>query len=182
MQIGLPEKMQMQNHGSYVEITRKWFGFQTIILTAFVLFWDSFLLFWYSEVLQQGAGIIFILFPLLHVGVGVGLTYYLLASWFNTTHVYIGNLQLGIRHRPIPWFGNKDVPAGNLAQLYSKEKISYSKNGRRVSFEVRANTKDGRNIKILGGLESQEQALYIEQQVEKYLHIRDAPVPGEIKA
>ena len=41
-------------------------------------------------------------------------------------------------------------------------------------------TKSGRNIKLVGGLESQEQAIFIEQKIEKYLRIEDAPVPGEL--
>jgi len=102
MQIGLPEQMRLQNHGSHIEITRKWFGLQTIFLTGFALIWDLFLLFWYDKVLQNDAEIIFNLFSLLHVGVGVGLTYYVIASWFNKTHICVSNLQLAIRHRPIP--------------------------------------------------------------------------------
>ena len=113
----------MQNHGSYIEITRTWFGLQTILLTGFALIWDLFLLFWYQKVLEHDAKIIFIIFPLLHVAVGVGLTYYVIARWFNSTHIYVSMLQLGIRHRPVPWIGYKEIPAGNIAQLYSKEKI-----------------------------------------------------------
>jgi hypothetical protein len=164
-----------------MEITRKWFGIQTILLTGFAVVWDLFLVFWYQKALEHDAGLIFVLFPLLHVAVGVGLTYYVVASWVNKTHIYVNNLRFAVRHRPIPWIGNKDIPAGNLAQLYSKEKISRTKNGTRVSYEVRANTKDGHNIKILSGLENQEQALFVEQQVEQYLHIKDASVPGELK-
>ena len=182
MHMGLPDKMQLHHHGSHMEITRKWFGLQTVLLTGFAVFWDLFLLKWYDDVLQQDADIFFVLFPLLHVAVGIGLTYYVIASWFNTTHITVNNLELGVAHRPLPWIGSKKILSGNLAQLYSKEKVSRtSKGGRSVTYEVRANTKDGRNIKIVSGLENQEQALYIEQQIEQYLNIEDARVRGEFK-
>ena len=67
-----------------------------------------------------------------------------------------------------------------MKQLYGKEKISRSRNSTSVSYELRAVTKSGRNIKLVGGLESQEQAIFIEQKIEKYLRIEDIPIPGEI--
>ena len=65
--------MQLQNHGSNMEITRKWFGFHTIFLTGFALIWDLFLVFWYQKAFEHEAGLIFVLFTLLHVAIGVGL-------------------------------------------------------------------------------------------------------------
>ena len=41
-------------------------------------------------------------------------------------------------------------------------------------------TRGRRNIRIVSGLETQEQALYIEQTLESHLRIEDAAVPGEI--
>ncbi len=41
--------------------------------------------FWYNN-LPQEVPLIAVLFPLLHVGVGVCLTYYVLAGWLNRTH------------------------------------------------------------------------------------------------
>ena len=181
--IGLPEKIQFFDHRSYIEIVQTWFGWEILILAAFAIFWDGFLFFWYNN-LPQEVPLIAVLFPLLHVGVGVCLTYYVLAGWFNRTHIFANNQQIGVRHRPLPWFGNKDIEASDLTQLYAKEKIStsYSMYGSATSttYEVRAVTKSGRNIKLVGDLATQEQAIFIEQQIKKYLSIEDVSVPGEI--
>jgi hypothetical protein len=67
-----------------------------------------------------------------------------------------------------------------VKQLYSKEKISRGRNSTTTTYEVHAVTHTGKNVKLLSGLESSEQALYIEQEIERYFRIEDAPVKGQI--
>jgi hypothetical protein len=50
-----------------------------------------------------------------------------------------------------------------------------------ATYEVRAVTQEGRNTKLVGGLETSEQALSIEQAIEKRLGIRDVPVAGQLR-
>jgi hypothetical protein len=86
-----------------------------------------------------------------------------------------------IKHGPIPAWGNKNLNAGELKQLYSRERVSYSKKGRPDhSYEMHAETKSGKDIKLLAGLENKEQVLYIEQEIERFLKIKDENVIGEI--
>ena len=47
IEIGLPEKMELIDHGSYIEIRRSWFGLKAVIMALFAFVWDSFLVFWY---------------------------------------------------------------------------------------------------------------------------------------
>jgi hypothetical protein len=194
IEIGLPERMELHRHGSYIEIVRRWFSGTTILLTAFVVFWDGFLIMWYS-IVPKDASLMFRLFPLIHVAVGVGLTYSVIAGWFNRTYIYVGHRRIAVRnrphphfggkavtvrHRPIPWLGNKVIPADDVKQLYSKEKTQRSRNGTTIRFEVQIITRGGKNTKLVGGLESREQALFIEQEIENYLGIKDAPVKAEL--
>lgn len=179
--IGLPEQLTMREHGNYLEITRRWFSLSVIFMTFFAFVWDIFLLAWYGVVLsQKSIPVVFALIPLAHVAVGIGVSYFALAGWLNHTQILVSPEDLAIRHAPLPWFGQQELKSRSLRQLYSKEVVSYSKNGRTVRYELRAITDEGRNIKLLSGLESSEQALYIEQQIEKYLSIRNENVPGEI--
>ena len=178
IELGLPDKVEFYNRGSHIEIVRKWFGWQILFLTAFAVFWNGFLVNWYTRI-PEDADLMAVLFPLIHVGVGVGLTYYVVAGWFNRTHILVSHRKLAVQHTPVPWFGNKEISASELQQVYAKEKISHSRNGTTVTYEVHAITHRGRNTKLVGGLESSEQALFIEQEIEKYLSIIDAPVKGE---
>jgi hypothetical protein len=179
MEIGLPENLQLQRLGTHIEIVRTWRSPALYFMTAFVIVWDGFLLLWYSHV-PQSAGLMFFLFPLLHVAVGAGLTYYVLCGWINRTWIRVGQGQMSVRHGPLPWPGNKVVRSGDLKQLYAKENISRGRNGTTSTYEVRAVTHSGLNIRLVAGLATSEQAVYIEQRVEQYLGIENTPVPGAL--
>src|SRR5262245_5691303 len=49
--IGLPKRFQMENWGGELVITRRWFNHGVWFLFFFCLFWDSFLIVWYSAVI-----------------------------------------------------------------------------------------------------------------------------------
>lgn len=180
MAVGLPAKMKLVPDGMGLIITRRWFGWQTIFLTVFAIFWDSFLVFWYAIVAKEGAGLVFVLFPIFHVIAGVVITYLALAGWLNTTRVSINFEKITVISGPLPFLNNRAVESSAIRQLYSKERITRSRNGTTSHYDVHAILADERNIKLAGGLESSEQAVFLEQEIEKYLGIKDVPVKGEL--
>lgn len=179
MDIGLPEKIDIKEFPTYIHITRKWFGAQILFLTFFAIFWNVFLFKFYAE-FSETVDIWTKLFPLFHVGAGIGISYYAIAGWFNKSNIFVSKATIEISHKPLPWFGNKKLDATELKQLYVKEKINRNRNSTSVTYEVHAILHSQRNIKLLTGLENSEQALYIEQEIEKFLQIENAPVRGEI--
>jgi hypothetical protein len=38
MDLGLPDKLEMRDTGAGIELIRRWFGWQTVFLTAFAVF------------------------------------------------------------------------------------------------------------------------------------------------
>jgi hypothetical protein len=178
LDVGMPDKMDVSHKGSYLEITRRWIGAKVFFMVPFTIFWCGFLVFWYSKAMDI-ENLTFRLFPLLHVGVGIWLLYSTTAGLINKTTVRVGFERITVRHGPVPYFG-KTISAMDIKQLYSKEKTSYSSRQRSVSYEIHAMTQAGKNVKLVTRLESSEQALFIEQEIEKYLGIKDRPVRGEI--
>lgn len=180
MDIGLPDKLTLNYRGSGFEIVRTWLGLRTIFLTAFAVFWDGFLVLWYTTAFaSRVVDPVMVLFPLIHVAVGVGVTYAALAGWLNTTRIGVDQGKVAVRHGPLPWLGNKDLDGANLRQLYSTEHVSSGRNTT-ITYEVHAITATGTTEKLLSGLESSEQALFIEQEIERHFHIEDTPVRGQI--
>ena len=53
-------------------------------------------------------------------------------------------------------------------------------NGSDVVYDVRAVLKTGKDITVVGGFNSHQQALFIERTAEHSLRIEDTPVPGEV--
>jgi len=101
IELGLPDKLELYNHGSSIEIVRKWFGWNIVIMTAFALVWDMIIYELYSntDICKDPMNFYF---PLLHVAAGIGMTYYAIAGWFNRTHIQVSNGKIAIFHSPVP--------------------------------------------------------------------------------
>ena len=182
LELELPKRMELINHGTHIEIVRKWLNPVYILCTIFAIIWclgfSTYISYWSQtplEVWLVDTDNQFFYLP------GTVLTFLSIVGWLSRTHIAVSPAKISIRHRPIPmWRSNVDIDASNLKQLYSKEtKVYY---GRRPTsyYGVYAITNDGGNKLVLGRLESEEQALYIEQQIEKYLHIKDVSMKGEL--
>lgn len=179
-EIPLPGGMQIQETMGGIMITRRWFSFVVLFLIPFCIVWDSFLVFWYSKALSENAPWIMAVFPLIHVAVGVGLTYFTLATLFNTTGIQAGQGKLSIAHGPLPWMGNLELPTRDIQQLFGKEKINRGKNGPNYQYELWASMQDGRTRKLLGTGLTMEQTLYLEQKLESALGLKDRSMAGEL--
>jgi hypothetical protein len=178
--VPLPEKFNVAREGSSMTIEWRWFSAKYIFTAFFCLAWDSFLFFWYATALKTG-NLPMMLFPGAHLAIGVGLTYWTLAGFFNRTRVEATRACLRIRHFPLPWFGNCELATQVVEQLFTKEKIGKSNTGPSVSYEVHAILRpDSRRQKLLGGMDDVGQALWIEQSLESYIGIADEPVAGEV--
>lgn len=184
----MPAGISVEDDGASLRLVRRWFSLKLIPLLFFCIAWDAFLVFWYSLALapstsMNGGGVpwIMIVFPIAHVAVGVGLTYSTLAGFLNRTQVRLEPGRLSIRHGPLPWLGNQVLDSSELDQVFCRRRDSTGRHGTNVTYEVRAIMKGGKLIKLLSGLEDEDQALYLEQQIERRLGIADRAVPGELE-
>jgi hypothetical protein len=178
--VPLPSKFAVDAHGGEVLIRWRWFGPQYLFMLFFCVAWDGFLVAWYGKALTAAnISATMTLFPIAHVAAGVALTYSTLAGLLNRTWIRADRHGLSVRHTPIPWLGNRDFVRSDLKQLYSTQRSDRSRNGR-ILYQLNAVTRDGRSLPIVKNLESAEQALYLEQRLEKCLDIVDQPVPGEL--
>ena len=177
--VPLPRGIQVQELGSTLEITRRWFSPVFLFLAFFCVMWNGFMLVWHGMALASGAWFMS-LFGLLHTAVGVWLLYYTLAGFLNTTTIRVQWDELEVRHGPVPWPGNKTLSARDLEQFYCQEKINRGKNGVQYAYQVLALRKDHVRETLLTGLSDVDQALYIEQELERFLRIEDRPMPGEV--
>lgn len=178
--VGLPRRLSLAQDGADLVITLKWFSASFVFLLFFCVFWDGFLVFWYSMAFADGSSLAMKLFPVVHVAVGVGLSYFTIAGFVNRTLVRVGPGEIQVRHVPLPWPGNKILSRDSVEQLFSEEKISRGRSGINRTYQVSAILRDGSKAKLVRGLLSPDQALFIEQQIEGCLGIEDRPVPGEM--
>lgn len=179
-EVPMPKGVRLfrQPHG--LRIVRRWFGPKFIFLIVFCALWDGFMLTWFGIAISQKQWTM-AAFGTIHGLVGVGLTYYLIAGLLNSTTITVLNGLLKIVHGPVRVPGNREIKADALQQLYTKQVVHHSKNGVSIGYELRAKTADGRDEKLLGSLDKQEQSLFIEQQIEEFLGITDRPIRGEVE-
>lgn len=183
-EVPMPKGIEIRHVGAGLQITRRWYTLILYPLLLFCIVWNGFVINWH--VTSLGSGLWFLsFFGLLHTAVGIGLAYYVLAGFLNRTTVLVDKGVLQVRHRPVPWWGNKDIQADNIDQIYCKQKRNYEQSGSRMSqtgsvYEVHAILRHGPKEKLVSGLMESEQALYIEQELERYLGIRDRHVRGEL--
>ncbi len=179
-EVPLPPGLTIEEHGGGISITRRWFSAIVFFLIPFCIAWDSFLVFWYSMAFSGNAPWIMVVFPIAHVAVGVGLTYFVIATIFNRTVIIAGQGSLRIGHGPLPWWGGVELAESEIDQLFCKMKTSNGKNGSSISYELWAVMREGATRKLLGTGLSDDQALFIEQKLERALRIKDRAVPGEL--
>lgn len=176
----LPSRFRVEESDGTTRITWRWFSFIHAFLIFFCIAWDSFLVVWYGIALNTDAPLIAIIFPVAHVAVGVGLTYYTLTGLVNRTAIEVSRNHLSIRHGPLPWFGNREVPGRQYTQLFGEETSSTSKGNTTYSYNLCALDRDGQKVKLISNLPEKDQVLYLEQSLERRMGIEDAPVEGEI--
>jgi len=155
----LPRGVSLEDTGRELRIRRRWFGPQFLFLTFFTGIWDIFLLLWFGIAIRQGQ-IVMALVGVIHLAVGLGLTYYTLAGYLNSTIVAVNPDYLVLHHKPLPWRGAATILAGDVERLVSRGSTSFS---------VSAVLLDQREFTLIGGLENEAQALRIEEEAGRYL-------------
>jgi hypothetical protein len=177
-----PEGVVASQGAGELRFVRRWFTAKYVFLTFFAVFWDGFLAVWYYMAFRlPGSPLMVKLFPLLHVGVGTVLTYAVIAGWLNRTVVEVGPGHLGVRHGPVPWPGNLDLPTGGLKQLFCERRANRGRYGITYTYDLVAVLADGSRRKLLTGLDQPDVPRYLEEQMEKYLRITDMAVTGEYR-
>jgi hypothetical protein len=121
----IPEGLDILQDGDAVVIRRSWFSHIVWFLVFFCIAWDSFLIFWYRMALfgsDQGPSsfhLIAILFPIGHVAVGLGLTYFVFCLFLNQTDAILRPDTLAIQTHPLPWRGNQTIPVAEPRFVFS---------------------------------------------------------------
>jgi hypothetical protein len=147
----------------------------------FTLVWNG-ILFPMALIVVISGEIEVLLFMSIHLAVGIGLLYWSLATLFNTTYITVDSHYINIQHSPFQlFFKEYQIETKDVDQLYVKKYSNGSTNGNpNYVYGVVAIMKSKEEIKIIKGINKPQQALYIEQEIEKFTEIKDRPVPVEV--
>ncbi|MGC4122270.1 MAG: hypothetical protein QM765_48345 [Myxococcales bacterium] len=178
--VPMPERFSVDEGPGGLSIEWRWFTFKTIFLIFFCLFWDGFLVVWYQSAFTDREWVA-ILFPVLHVAVGVSMTWTAIAQLFNRTRIVASRGSLRIQHSPLPWPGNRVLKLSDIDQLFCDETVHKGDDSTTYTYNLRAMLHGtSKRLKLIGSLDRPDQALFLEQQLERFLGIEDRPVHGEL--
>ncbi len=99
----------------------------------------------------------------------------LLTMFVNKTVVVAGGGKLSVKHGPLPALGlfpRVELDVSELKQLYAVKHGPH--------YAVKGDLKDGKSTLVVAPLVTEEQALFVEQQLEHALGIVDFEVEGEL--
>ena len=178
--VAAPAKWLVEGTPGSLLIRWRWLGPAAFFLVPFTLFWNGIMsvaAFGVSEGLTHPEYLLVgLVVP--HVWVGVGLAYYCLALFLNSTTVRVSEGTLQVRHAPLPWRGTKAIAVREVKQLFVVEKRG-SKGS--ISYEVCALMQDGRRQSLLTGLSDEPEARFLEVRLEQAMNIVDQAVEGELR-
>ncbi len=180
--VPMPSGFEVVHDAGKMQISWSWFRLQTLVWFAFLVGW--FVIgfgAWVVPRAGQAPGIDPSELPFAAIAgiIGVVMAYITLAGFLNTTVILATHAGLEIQHGPLPWPGNGHVDC--IHQLFTKERVRRSRRGgTRYSYELHALTSNGDQRRVVGRLTEAAQALWLEQQLEERLGIRDRPIEGEV--
>lgn len=185
--VPMPERFKVERRGRHLRVQWRWFRpIEHLFLLFFAVAWNTFLVGWYYIALSIGnegaVGWLMALFPIGHVAAGVAVGYSALTGLLNTTRLTVDPTgKLDVSHIPLPWFPAPSIEANQIEQLYAQQHTQ-TQNGKSTErYALFAILRDHSRVKLLDRLESLDQALWLEQEIERLLDIRDRPVSGEAR-
>lgn len=184
-EIFLPEEIEIDAYQDELTLFYKWRKAKGIspFFIFFGLVWNGMMIPFVIAAIVSGS-LMMLLGISLHLMVGIGFLIYIITRLLNTTYITVDDYELSIEHRPfkIPFIAqNQYYDVRNIKQLYSKKYVSHQTNGVNVyAYAVHAQMIGGKEVKIIGGFKQKNKALFIEQEIELFLGVKDEKVAGEV--
>ena len=119
--------------------------------------------------------------PLLLLSAGAAATYTFLAGVINRTDITADEAALRVRHGPLPFGFALTVDASSIEQFFVSESFAVSRNGERIpGYFVNVVLRNNTVKRVSRRLRVVEHAVYLEQELERALGVRDRSVAGEV--
>lgn len=181
----LPEEIEIDAYQDELTLFYKWRKAKGMspFLVFFGAVWNAMMIPFVVAAVASGSWTM-LLGISLHLMVGIGFLIYIFTRLMNSTYVTVDDYELSIEHRPftIPFIAkNQYYDVQNIEQLYAKKYVSHTTNDVKVyAYAVHAKMIGGEDVRIIGGFRHKNKALFIEQEIELFLGVKDEKVDEEI--
>jgi len=163
-----PDGLEVEKSERQLRLSYNWRGPILVFLTLWLLIWDGvcsvFVIGGVAAAMKGNlAGLGVFLIP--HIWIGIGMTYFYVTLFVNRTTIFCDKDRLKVSHGPLPWFGQRDLHARDIEQLFV-----VTHRGKNTSYTLDARLKSGQTLRILGN-SPRAKLEYIEQEIESFLGI-----------
>jgi hypothetical protein len=163
----IPEGLKRETRMNSIVIGRGWRTGQLGFLLIFTIAWDSFLVFWYATAFSQKEIVwLSVVFPIGHIAVGIGLTYYCIASLFNVTELEISPQAVRVTTKPVPWHKEMVYAPADIRDVVWHERGS---RGYSTTFDVSVVTAANEEKRLIKSLPRYEQARFYVRELKSLL-------------
>jgi|MDTC01.1.fsa_nt_gb hypothetical protein len=134
------EDLEVEDKPQRLRFTKPWYQPGLFFLLFFYIAWNGFLVDYYTIGFNASGPPkwIILLFPIVHISVGVGLLYTVITGFLNRTTVEVRSDRFSVRHGPIPFRGNQTLQAHQIKQLFCQgpihRLIAVLQDNRKVTF------------------------------------------------
>ena len=180
-EIPRPSHFSVEDDGSSLRMSFRWIsrGFMNAAVKCLV--WGTLFVVGLTIVLTCNDPFIICLLAIFStpfVAFGLLGVYATLAVLVNNTVVKVTSEFLTVKHGPLPWWGNRSLPIDELERLCCYKHTR--KDSASVSYSVDALTNGGNKIDLVRDLLNVAEALFIKQELERWLKINDSSIVCEM--
>ena len=179
--VPLPAKFTVHASGEALVIAWRWRDPSAYFLIALDVIWFAVLIFMYTLAWGSSSFGVIVVVSILHFAAGVWIGYKGLANLLNVTTVRVDREWLRVGHSPLPWRPAPCIAASGLEQLYVQRKTRVRKGEETHAYLLHAIMRDNQQVRILPELEDLDTALYLEQEIERRLGLRNRAVANEFR-
>ena len=178
-----PTGIGFYQKGKKLSLNYRWWNIRYLFWILLAGLWNIATVMWFMVTLANDAYFMAMLGTIYAIG-GIALLYVSIAGFLNVTSIDVDDFQLVVRHSPIPWSPTPKLRCDEIEQLYCTLDIHRGRHYTRYSYQLHAilkkgKVKTGKHVCLLKGIESAEQAQYLERKIERFLKIKDRYVHGE---
>ena len=149
-------------------------------LLLFTTLWNLILLPFVIGAIASGAWSI-LLFLSLHLAVGLGLLWHLATVYMNQTSISVTKRRIRITTTPLRSFlwKRKEIEVDSINQFYVTRYVQSTSNGEpNYAYALYAILTSGEKVSLIRGMNRETQS-YVEQEIERFLGIKNRKVPDE---
>lgn len=160
-----PPHITIENNITETTIIRKNFQPQAFFFLIFSIFWIGFLIKWYSNAFSFDAPLEFKLFPLIHVTVGLYISYTTVTMFINRIKIIVTPYAIEIKDLPLPLGNTKSVELVDVANFYPYENSSIF--NKKNTFSVYIKKNNEKDKKIIRGLYTYQESKFIASKLNE---------------